>query len=135
MRLPKVTTGEVMRFKNLSINDIEGLSRSQAQDLLRSMREAFNNAVEEGTLMHAFPGDGTIPTDGMVGPSETTASQTYGFRDPDMLFRIQITYSCLYAYPRNIYPLPGKVLKFLQKSPEIIIKCFRIPQHSRTLAL
>lgn len=41
MKLPKVTTGEVMRFKNLSINDIEGLSRSQAQDLLRSMREAF----------------------------------------------------------------------------------------------
>lgn len=37
----KVTTGEVQRFKNLSQNDIANLSRTQAQDLLRSMRQAF----------------------------------------------------------------------------------------------
>ena len=51
-----------------------------------SMKEAYDNAVADGTLMHAFPGDGTIPTEGMVGPSQATANQTYGFRDPDMLF-------------------------------------------------
>lgn len=37
----KITTGEVQRFKNLSQNDIANLSRTQAQDLLRSMRQAF----------------------------------------------------------------------------------------------
>ena len=51
-----------------------------------SMKEAYDNAVANGTLMHAFPGDGTIPTEGMTGPSQATANQTYGFRDPDMLF-------------------------------------------------
>ena len=51
-----------------------------------SMKEAYDNAVADGTLMHAFPGNGTIPTEGMTGPSQATANQTYGFRDPDMLF-------------------------------------------------
>lgn len=51
-----------------------------------SMKEAYDNAIADGTLMHAFPGNGTIPTEGMVGPSQDTANQTYGFRDPDMLF-------------------------------------------------
>lgn len=37
----KISSGEVQRFKNLSQNDIENLSRTQAQDLLRSMRQAF----------------------------------------------------------------------------------------------
>lgn len=37
----KISTGEIQRFKNLSQNDIESLSRTQAQDLLRSMRQAF----------------------------------------------------------------------------------------------
>lgn len=37
----KISSGEVQRFKNLSQNDIESLSRTQAQDLLRSMRQAF----------------------------------------------------------------------------------------------
>ena len=50
-----------------------------------SMKEAYDNAIENGTLAHAFPAGG-IPTEGMVGPSQTTANQTYGFRDPDMLF-------------------------------------------------
>ena len=39
--MPKISTSEVQRFKNLSQNDIENLSRGQAQDLLRSMRQAF----------------------------------------------------------------------------------------------
>jgi len=48
---------------------------------LGSLRDAVNEAFEEGgVLAHS------TPTDGMVGPSEATASQTYGFRDPDMLF-------------------------------------------------
>ena len=48
---------------------------------LGSLRDAVNENFEEGgVLAHA------IPTDGMVGPSSATASQTYGFRDPDMLF-------------------------------------------------
>ena len=46
-----------------------------------SLRDAVNNAFEEGgVLAHS------TPMDGMTGPSESTASQTYGFRDPDMLF-------------------------------------------------
>ena len=48
---------------------------------LGSLRDAVNENFEEGgVLAHS------IPTDGMVGPSSSTASQTYGFRDPDMLF-------------------------------------------------
>lgn len=39
--MPKVSTGQVQRFKNMSINDIERLSRPQAQELLRQMRQAF----------------------------------------------------------------------------------------------
>ena len=46
-----------------------------------SLRDAVNNAFEEGgVLAHS------TPMDGMTGPSSATASQTYGFRDPDMLF-------------------------------------------------
>lgn len=48
---------------------------------LGSLRDAVNENFEEGgVLAHA------TPTDGMVGPSSSTASQAYGFRDPDMLF-------------------------------------------------
>jgi len=48
---------------------------------LGSLRDAVNENFEEGgVLAHS------IPTDGMVGPSQATASQNYGFRDPDMLF-------------------------------------------------
>lgn len=45
-----------------------------------SLREAVDAALDGGVLAHS------IDTTGMVGPSQTTASQTYGFRDPDMLF-------------------------------------------------
>lgn len=45
-----------------------------------SLREAVNNHLEDGVLAHA------VPMDGMEGPSPDTADQTYGFRDPDMLF-------------------------------------------------
>lgn len=45
-----------------------------------SLREAVSEHMENGVLAHA------VPMDGMEGPSPDTAEQTYGFRDPDMLF-------------------------------------------------
>ena len=42
-----------------------------------SLKEAVEAHMEEGVLAHA------VPTDGMTLP---TGTQTYGFRDPDMLF-------------------------------------------------
>jgi len=47
-----------------------------------SYRQAVNDMIENGELSHAM----TVPMDGMTGPSSETANQTYGFRDPDMLF-------------------------------------------------
>ena len=47
-----------------------------------SYREAVKQMIEDGELMHAM----TVPMTGMTGPSQATANQTYGFRDPDMLF-------------------------------------------------
>jgi hypothetical protein len=47
-----------------------------------SYKQAVNDMIENGELTHAM----TVPMDGMTGPSQATASQTYGFRDPDMLF-------------------------------------------------
>ena len=47
-----------------------------------SYRQAVNDMIENGELTHAM----TVPMDGMTGPSQATANQTYGFRDPDMLF-------------------------------------------------
>ena len=47
-----------------------------------SYKEAVNQMIEDGELMHGVVVDPT----GMTGPSQATANQTYGFRDPDMLF-------------------------------------------------
>ena len=47
---------------------------------LGSLRDAVIMHMEDGVLAHS------IPMEGMDGPSQTTAAQTYGFRDPDMLF-------------------------------------------------
>ena len=49
-----------------------------------SYKAAIEAMIEDGTLQHSVPTP--IPMDGMTGPSQTTANQTYGFRDPDMLF-------------------------------------------------
>ena len=49
-----------------------------------SYKAAIEAMIEDGTLQHSVPNP--IPMDGMTGPSQTTANQTYGFRDPDMLF-------------------------------------------------
>ena len=68
----------------------EYLSHSDMQVILQdakrcgSLKEAVENAIGDGALVHGLPSP--IPMDGMTGPSQTTASQTYGFRDPDMLF-------------------------------------------------
>ena len=47
-----------------------------------SLKAAVENRISNGELTHAL----TVPMDGMEGPSQDTANQTYGFRDPDMLF-------------------------------------------------
>ena len=47
---------------------------------LGSLKDSVLMHMEEGVLAHS------VPMDGMTGPSVSTASQTYGFRDPDMLF-------------------------------------------------
>ena len=49
---------------------------------LGSMKKAVEERISSGELTHAL----TVPMDGMTGPSQATAEQTYGFRDPDMLF-------------------------------------------------
>lgn len=47
---------------------------------LGSLKDSVLMHMEDGVLAHA------IPTQDMIGPSQATANQTYGFRDPDMLF-------------------------------------------------
>lgn len=47
---------------------------------LGSLRDSVIMHMEDGVLAHS------VPMEGMTGPSQATASQTYGFRDPDMLF-------------------------------------------------
>ena len=45
-----------------------------------SLRDVVDAEMEDGILAHA------IPTEGMIGPDPSTAKQTYGVRDLDMLF-------------------------------------------------
>lgn len=47
-----------------------------------SYRQAVKDMIENGELAHGI----TVDPTGMTGPSQATANQTYGFRDPDMLF-------------------------------------------------
>lgn len=49
-----------------------------------SLKEAVEYHMEDGVLAHSTITP--IPTAGMEGPSASTASQTYGVRDLDMLF-------------------------------------------------
>ena len=49
-----------------------------------NLSDAVESHMEDGVLAHALPHP--IPMDGMTGPSQETASQTYGIRDMDMLF-------------------------------------------------
>ena len=51
---------------------------------LGSLKDAVEAHIEDGVLAHSTITP--IPTTGMVGPSNDTASQTYGIRDMDMLF-------------------------------------------------
>ncbi len=51
---------------------------------LGSLRDAVQAHMEDGILAHSTITP--IPTEGMVGPSADTSSQTYGIRDMDMLF-------------------------------------------------
>ena len=49
-----------------------------------SLRDTVEAHMEDGVLAHALPSP--IPMDGMTGPAASTARQTYGVRDLDMLF-------------------------------------------------
>ena len=73
---------------------------------LGSMRAAVKSRIESGELTHAL----TVPMDGMEGPSAETADQTYGFRDPDMLFP---EYKSLNTPPEWIKRDTGWVSTFL----------------------
>ena len=65
----------------LSHADMETIFRDAKK--LGSLKDAVEYHAEEGVLAHAMM---PISTDGMVGPSQATASQDYGVRDLDMLF-------------------------------------------------
>lgn len=67
-----------MQNDYLSHEDMETIFADAKR--LGSLRDSVIMHMEDGVLAHS------IPMDGMVGPSSETASQTYGFRDPDMLF-------------------------------------------------
>lgn len=67
-------------------NNVTVLSHSDMQNIfadakrMGSLKAAVEENIDGGVLAHS------IDTSGMVGPSSSTARQTYGFRDPDMLF-------------------------------------------------
>lgn len=71
-----------------------------------SYKEAVSQMIENGELTHAM----TVPMEGMTGPSQATANQTYGFRDPDMLFP---EYKSLNTPPEWIKRNTGWVSVFL----------------------
>ena len=77
--------GQVARKNTISHEDFNVILSDAKR--CGSLKEAViaHMEDEDGVLYHSFP-DGGIPTDGMTGPSQATAEQTYGFRDPDMLF-------------------------------------------------
>ena len=82
--------GEEMKHNAFDAeNEAQGttLSHSDMERIFKdakscgSLKQAVEDFCgEDGVLAHS------IDTTGMVGPSQSTASQTYGFRDPDMLF-------------------------------------------------
>lgn len=45
--MKKISTKQLQKFKNMSANDLRSLSRNQAQDLLRQMREAWRQRAEQ----------------------------------------------------------------------------------------
>ena len=59
--------------------DLGGIIAHAASNKM-SLKDVVNAELEDGILAHA------VPMDGMEGPSASTASQTYGVRDLDMLF-------------------------------------------------
>lgn len=67
-------------------NNVTVLSHSDMENIftdakrMGSLKAAVEEHLDGGYLAHS------IDTSGMVGPSSSTSSQTYGFRDPDMLF-------------------------------------------------
>lgn len=84
----KKEEGEEMKH-NMFSDDNGGfpfISHSDMKQLIEdgrrlgSFKAALNQSLEDGILAHS------IDTTGMIGPSDSTASQKYGLRDPEMLF-------------------------------------------------
>ena len=65
----------------LSHADMETIFRDAKK--MGSLKDAVEYHAEDGVLAHAMM---PISTDGMVGPDASTADQTYGVRDLNMLF-------------------------------------------------
>lgn len=65
----------------LSHSDVKTILDTAKRSGNGTLRDVVNAEFEDGGILAH-----SIPTDGMIGPSASTADQTYGFRDPDMLF-------------------------------------------------
>ena len=74
---------ETARGNYLSHDDMKTIINDAVRNKT-SLKDMVEAHMEDGVLAHALPNP--IPMDGMVGPSQDTASQTYGVRDLDMLF-------------------------------------------------
>ncbi len=72
-----------MNSNYLSHDDMQTIINDAVRGKM-NLSDAVEAHMEDGVLAHALPHP--IPMDGMTGPSQDTASQTYGIRDMDMLF-------------------------------------------------
>ena len=72
-----------MNNNYLSHDDMQTIINDAVRGKM-NLSDAVEAHMEDGVLAHALPNP--IPMDGMTGPSQSTASQTYGIRDMDMLF-------------------------------------------------
>ena len=71
------------RGSYLSHDDMQTIINDAVRGKM-NLSDAVESHMEDGVLAHALPHP--IPMDGMTGPSQDTAEQTYGIRDMDMLF-------------------------------------------------
>ena len=91
-------------FENDAMNEGDVLTHSDIQSIFEDAKKtgSLKEAVKDKLSELGYDDDVVIhslDTTGMTGPSSSTASQTYGFRDPDMLFP---EYKSLSATPEFI---------------------------------
>ena len=72
-----------MNGNYLSHDDMQTIIKDAVRGKM-NLSDAVEAHMEDGVLAHSLPYP--IPTDGMIGPDSSTAEQTYGIRDMDMLF-------------------------------------------------